>query len=468
MATIDDHVWSIGGADFSISALPVWRYHDLLSCFRARGRITAPFALVHRLYTGSPLNDLQVESIVTTTCDIPSFFVAGKLVLFLPPTDFGNPCKVYAEAAKRFAARGAVGIVIAVSGSEFLYSQAALLGQQDQVSIFAATMLDDEFTTFVNIFRTTTYVLHCTACLLAYLVYLLLLASCMLLSCRSVVQSIVVKIPGGGTISTADREALLQIYMQLGIRHAQQSFMGPMWHQAGLLPWYTLVEHSDYNYCSQSQRLWGIYCEHGRVIVLDCYECYPSGSISDSFSQLSALSQLAFLGQSNYLSGTVPASLGLLRNLEMLWIENEPSAGLILPPSVVGSFASLVIVKLSYVTLNSLPADFANFNSIEAIGLNNTHTHSPLPSFRKFPKMCSFEIVNGTLDSMPSFYNMSMLKNVVIRNSLVSVPVANMDASNFDGCPLLYTGSCFGAVLGLTMRCVLDHLICLRFHCWCS
>ena len=139
----------------------------------------------------------------------------------------------------------------------------------------------------------------------------------------------------------------------------------------------------------------GVTVSNGRVTRLWLQENQLSGTIPAELSNLANLEWLSLAH--NQLNGSIPDALGNLANLELLWLSNNQLTGSI--PSQLGNLTNLTTLFLSRNQLSgSIPDELGNLTNLEELYLSNNRLTGPLP--RSLTNLESLDILlfrdNGT------------------------------------------------------------------------
>ncbi|MCP5105074.1 MAG: hypothetical protein GY950_16925, partial [bacterium] len=102
-----------------------------------------------------------------------------------------------------------------------------------------------------------------------------------------------------------------------------------------------------------------------------------TGSIPAEIGNLSNLEWLIL--RSNQLSGSIPVELGNLSNLELLWLSNNQLSGSI--PTELGNLSNLRGLELDYNQLSgSIPAALGNLSNLSTLYLSNNQLSGSIPT----------------------------------------------------------------------------------------
>ena len=123
----------------------------------------------------------------------------------------------------------------------------------------------------------------------------------------------------------------------------------------------------------------GIETTNWRVTRLYLSDNQLSGSIPASIGNLTNLETLGLSG--NQLSGSIPASIGNLTNLETLGLSGNQLSGSI--PASIGNLSKLGVLSLSTNQLSgSIPESIGNLTNLKRLYLRNNQLQGrPIPQF---------------------------------------------------------------------------------------
>ena len=125
--------------------------------------------------------------------------------------------------------------------------------------------------------------------------------------------------------------------------------------------------------------LWyGVETDHrGRVIILDLHNNQLSGSIPAELGQLANLEALAL--SNNQLSGRIPTELGQLANLEVLVLSNNQLSGRI--PTELGQLANLHWLALFDNQLSGpIPPELGQLKPLSQLAIANNQFSGRIPA----------------------------------------------------------------------------------------
>jgi len=140
-------------------------------------------------------------------------------------------------------------------------------------------------------------------------------------------------------------------------------------------------EHWKYNYNWLTENpvsTWfGITVSDTRVTSIFLYGDRLNGTIPSSLGNLKNLKEIIF--DYNRLSGFIPSSLGNLINLTRLDLSSNKLSGSI-PPSL-GNLINIYFLDLSHNDLNGrIPSSVGNLTNLNYLRFNNNHLSSSIPS----------------------------------------------------------------------------------------
>ncbi|MGD2085931.1 MAG: hypothetical protein PVH61_07090 [Candidatus Aminicenantes bacterium] len=173
-------------------------------------------------------------------------------------------------------------------------------------------------------------------------------------------------IPLQGAIPAKEREALIALY---------NATNGDSWTDNS--GWKTPPLHTDGFAMPGTENTWdGITVSGDHVTEIDLLKNQLSGSIPAELGNLSNLEGLD-LGV-NQLSGSIPAELGNLSNLEDLWLDSNQLSGSI--PPKLGNLSNLEVFSLGENQLNGIiPGELGNLGNLQALLLYENQLSGSLP-----------------------------------------------------------------------------------------
>ncbi len=119
---------------------------------------------------------------------------------------------------------------------------------------------------------------------------------------------------------------------------------------------------------------------------------------------------------SNNLTGTIPATIGQLRNLQELFLDSNHVSGII--PASIGNLSNLVVLWLNSNQLtDSIPSGIANLTKLQSLNLNiNKLTGSIPSSLGSLPNLRVLGLDNNKLEgNIPlSFSNLTNLTSLML------------------------------------------------------
>ena len=294
-------------------------------------------------------------------------------------------------------------------------------------------------------------------------------------------------IAGSGPVATGDRIALEAVYdaMSKGDEWAfGAKFYGVyQLRGAGVEHWSWMKSHPGEDICNNGTRLWGAWCEGGRVTMISGlqwqYQTTHSWSLPDAFGQLTGLKKLLFsslygvgalpdtLGSMsslvfldisrNALSGDLPCSMGGMTNLEYLQIRSNKFTGI---SSCVGggseggatyngtkklrfvwadenqfdsmpdSFTqlpSVVVFAMSKNRLANLPA-VNSMAAVKVLDVSFNLIRTPMPSFAGLSQLVTLDLSENRFSGSShaaAFDHMAALEKLVLRNNALEGPMPN-------------------------------------------
>ncbi|MCP4349126.1 MAG: hypothetical protein GY795_26905 [Desulfobacterales bacterium] len=230
-------------------------------------------------------------------------------------------------------------------------------------------------------------------------------------------------------IPQAECEALVALF---------NSTDGPNWDDSA---------HNRWNTDSSPSSWMGVTVSAGHVTGLDRNHRNLNGSLPAELGNLTNLEILFLIG--NELSGSVPSELGNLTNLELLLLSNNQLSGPVPPelgnlnnlqylrlsdnelsghvPPELGNMANLEILYLSSNELSgSVPSELGNLTNLEHLNLSNNQLSGPVPSeLGSLTKLKYFNLDDNQLSGHvpPELSNLTVLKWLYLKNNQLSGPV---------------------------------------------
>ncbi|MBP7213126.1 MAG: leucine-rich repeat domain-containing protein, partial [Anaerolineaceae bacterium] len=182
----------------------------------------------------------------------------------------------------------------------------------------------------------------------------------------------------------------------------------------------------------------GVTVEMGRVTRVNLYYNQLTGSIPATLGNLSNLQSVNF--GSNQLNGTIPAELGLLSNLEFLSLaSNELTGGIPAElgslsnleslllynnqltgriPATLGNLANLHYLNLSFNQLTSISAELGNLSNLFELILSHNQLTSIPAELGNLSSLLALELYNNQLTSIPAeLGNLANLKDLLLYNN---------------------------------------------------
>jgi len=137
----------------------------------------------------------------------------------------------------------------------------------------------------------------------------------------------------------------------------------------------------------------GVTVSNGRVTELDLVENQLTGTMPAELGTLASL-EILYL-QGNQLTGSIPAELGDLASLRRLVLSENQLTGNI--PSELGNLASLELLYLrSNQLTGTVPSQLGNLANLEVLYLHRNQLTGPLPqNFTNLESLTSFSFNNG-------------------------------------------------------------------------
>ena len=157
-------------------------------------------------------------------------------------------------------------------------------------------------------------------------------------------------------IPVSECEALVAFY---------NSTNGPNW-----------TDHTNWLENNQPSTWYGVYVENGHVVVIDFLANRLSGSIPAEIGNLPNLEYLCLFH--NQLTGSIPPQLGNLSNLDILYLTGNQFTGSI--PSSFGNLIGLRTLDLSMNQLSgNIPSELGNMVGLRNLALNNNLLSGDIP-----------------------------------------------------------------------------------------
>ncbi len=144
------------------------------------------------------------------------------------------------------------------------------------------------------------------------------------------------------------------------------------------------------------------------------YNNQLSGSIPAELGNLTKLYSLAL--SNNQLSGSIPAELGNLSNLQGLLLSSNALSGII--PKELGNLSNLQTLDLSYNQLSgSIPAELGNLANLVHLYLHSNQFVGEIPSsVASLPNLTQFDFSNNLFIGIPAVTSVNL--NVAEGNGL--------------------------------------------------
>ena len=247
----------------------------------------------------------------------------------------------------------------------------------------------------------------------------------------------------GTGIPDAERNALISLY---------NSTDGDNWSDNS--GWKTPPLHTDGFAMPETKCDWfGVVCTGATVTTLYLYDNQLSGTIPAELGNLSNLQWLSLEGnqltgsippelenlsnitdillQSNYLTGSIPSSLGNLSTLERLWLSDNQLSGFI--PPELGNLENLRDLYLENNQLNgSIPPELCNLSNMQRLELYGNQITGPIPSeLGSLSNLGLLDINNNQISgSIPAeIGNLSELRFLFINDNQLSgeIPLSLMN-----------------------------------------
>ncbi|KAE8775838.1 Leucine-rich repeat receptor-like protein kinase PXL2 [Hordeum vulgare] len=155
---------------------------------------------------------------------------------------------------------------------------------------------------------------------------------------------------------------------------------------------------------------------------LDLSLTYLRGDLPADIGRRLGKSLTTLMLNGNYFTGTIPASLSLLKNLQSLTLDGNWLAGTI--PAELGNLTGLQKLTLAYnrFSVGELPASFKNLIRLKTLFAANCSLTGDFPSYVvQMPELEMLDLsTNGLTGSIPpGIWNLTKLQNVALyKNNL--------------------------------------------------
>lgn len=245
--------------------------------------------------------------------------------------------------------------------------------------------------------------------------------------------TIMTYVTGTGPIVAPDRDALTRMGHDIDFQFAVSRSA-----EAGSLPPFSTIQNPTWDPCIN--RIDGIWCESGRVVILDLEAMNLAGAMSPAIGDLDYLQQLV-IGSNFFNDTSPPCSFGKLMRLRVLSLYNMGLTAFGPPGTVwcLNSLKAIHFVDASYNQITSLSPSIAFWTSLKALDVsNNVITSSLEPyTFDSFDQLQYLSLDNNKIIfnlTGHSFRFMSSLEYLWAGTNMFSGDIAH-DA--FDGMPQL-------------------------------
>ena len=158
---------------------------------------------------------------------------------------------------------------------------------------------------------------------------------------------------------------------------------------------------------------------NGRVTTLDLSDNQLSGSIPAQLGNLSNLERLTLTG--NQLSGAIPAQLGNLSSLEGLGLSFNQLTGSI--PAQLGGLSNLERLYLSFNQLSAIPKELGNLSSLRSLSVSSNRLSGSIPEeLGGLSNLEALSLRNNRLSGsiLEELGGLSSLKYLDLRNNRLS------------------------------------------------
>ncbi|GKV52132.1 hypothetical protein SLEP1_g58724, partial [Rubroshorea leprosula] len=141
----------------------------------------------------------------------------------------------------------------------------------------------------------------------------------------------------------------------------------------------------------------GIRCTNSRVISIKLGSVGLEGQLSDHISSLTEL-QILDLSQNPGMTGSVPASIGNLKNLTTLLLDGNELTGPI--PLTLGLVQALLVVRLGNNSLSgNVPSNLNNLTNLTDLYLSNNELSGTLPNLTGMSSLQTLDLSNNGFDT---------------------------------------------------------------------
>ena len=217
-----------------------------------------------------------------------------------------------------------------------------------------------------------------------------------------------IRMPGTGPIHPDDRHAL-----SLMADDFDFTYIVDRSGQSGSLPSFDNIRDHSWDPCIN--RLSGVWCVNGRIVILDLEGMNITGTLSPAIGQLSNLQQL-ILSSNNFYCTALPCTFSNLTSLRVLSLfhmglqQIEPISS----PGCLSSLSQLAYLDASFNKISDLPTSMLNWTGLNALSVANNEISSHLGprSLKAFSDLVYLSLANNQIFINVTGMSFSVMTNI--------------------------------------------------------